>query len=779
MKAMDGNSGGPTRGDARPGILSKMTPLDRSPVAVPVLAPHLDFQVIGKEQTLLVSESLNTLLQGKIYGDILPMLDGRRRRDEIVAALGDSHAALDTRAALAALAARGYVVSGEHAMECGRAAYWSALGASPRWAEERLAAARVAVAGDNGRLARHLAAMTVNVVRNRPTLAVHVCNDYLDQSHPDLNRRQIESGLPWLLVRPNGLQPLFGPIFRPAQDGACWACLAHCLRNHQEVREFLCSEFGSHAAPVSSVAEPGVQGAVYGLVAVEIAKWLVLEDEAPLHDAAITLHLDQADRAHHPVMRRPQCTACGNEALSRPDRPAAALRLRPSPKGASNCAGFRSVSPEETLARNRHLISPISGVVTQVERKTDPADPWLHVHWSGANSAFRIESLSALRRNLRIRSAGKGSTASQSAASALCEAVERYSGAFHGEEIRQRKRYSDFAGTGDAIHPNEVQLFSERQLDRGHATKAEELSVNMVPARFDADALIDWSPVWSLSHERHRYLPTSVLYYMVPDKRGGAGLFADSNGCAAGNTLEEAILQGVLELVERDAFAIWWYNRLRQPPVDLESFCNDYLASAQENYRKHHRDMWMLDVTADLGIPVFVAISRRYDSEVEDIIFGAGAHLDPQIAASRAVSEMNQMLLAVPAPDGSNPGYSWDDPTCLQWWQTARVADHPFLAPAPGSVPRCRADYPVADIADVREAIEHCRGLVEDKGLEFLVLDQTRPDVAVPVARVIVPGMRHFWARLAPGRLYDVPVEMGWLEEPLPESRLNPRPYFL
>ena len=60
--------------------------------------------------------------------------------------------------------------------------------------------------------------------------------------------------------------------------------------------------------------------------------------------------------------------------------------------------------------------------------------------------------------------------------------------------------------------------------------------------------------------------------------------------------------------------------------------------------------------------------------------------------------------------------------------------------------------------------------------MEFLVLDQTRPDIGMPVARVIVPGMRHFWARFAPGRLYDVPVGMGRRERPLAEADLNPVP---
>jgi ribosomal protein S12 methylthiotransferase accessory factor YcaO len=62
--------------------------------------------------------------------------------------------------------------------------------------------------------------------------------------------------------------------------------------------------------------------------------------------------------------------------------------------------------------------------------------------------------------------------------------------------------------------------------------------------------------------------------------------------------------------------------------------------------------------------------------------------------------------------------------------------------------------------------------------MEMLVLDQTRPEVGMPVVKVIVPGLRHFWARFAPGRLYEVPVQMGWLGRALSEDELNPIPVF-
>ena len=756
--------------------LKKTTSADRGLIELPLLTPHLDFHLIGDAQALLVSETFNTMLRGQIHCDLMPLLDGRRTLRDIVATLASAHSAPDVETAVASLASRGYIVSGDHTMDRGRAAYWSSLGASPRWAEHRLRAATVAVVDEADLLVRRLEALGVQTDAVRPSLFVFVCDDYLDERYDAVNRRHIESGTPWMLVRPNGVQPLFGPVFRSAEGGACWACLGHRLRGHQEVHSFLRNVGGPSAAVQPSAAEPAVLEAVCGLAAAEIAKWLVLEDMAPIHERAIALDVVGHRSGQHPATRRPQCLACGDEALYRADRPAEPLRLRPSPKSVLNSGGQRSVPPEQTLATYRHLVSPVTGVVTWLKRTTDETDPWLHVYWAGNNLALRTRKFSSLRRSLRSKSAGKGSTLPQSEASALCEAVERYSGAFHGDEIRCRRRFGDFekAGESEAIPPNDVQLFSDRQLDDAERINARGHPYNFVPARLDPEAEIDWSPVWSLTEERHRYLPTSILYGVVEDEVDGPAFKADSNGCAAGNTLEEAILQGFLELVERDAFAIWWYNRLSLPEVDLASFDDEYLAAAPEYYRRKQREIWVLDATSDFGIPVFVAVSRRTDKEAEDILYGAGAHTDPHVAALRAVCELNQCLQWILGPGRQGP--TVQDPVSESWWRNGKLEDHPYLAPAPDSARRGKADYPCAGTTDTREDVEHCRALVAARGMEFLVLDQTRPDIGMPVARVIVPGMRHFWERFAPGRLYDVPVSMGWRENPISEERLNPVP---
>lgn len=757
------------------------TAKDTGLVEKPALAPHFRFHAIDDRQVFLISETVNTLLHGQIHPDLLPLLDGRRTHQNIVDSLADKYSESTVRTALVSLASKGYVVSGEHGMDAGLAAFWTSLGASPRFAEERLAASRVSFAGDIGRLAKRLESMGVCVAEDSgdSTLSVIACDDYLDEQITEINRNHLATGVPWILVRPGGLQPLFGPVFRPAEKGPCWACLAYRLRGHQEIHNFLRNVTDGDIALAPRALAPVSLEAVHSIVAVEIVKWLVLGQTTSINGKAVSLDAADLSIRHHLIRRRPQCIACGDESLYRTDREPVPVHLQSSPTSCRNSGGVRSVSPEVTFAKYRHLVDPVGGIVTWLRRTTNESDPWLHVYWAGSNLALKNKLLSGLRLSLRTKSAGKGSTPRQSETSALCEAVERYCGAFHGDEIRCQKRFMDFTATDeqDAIHPNDVQLFSDAQLDDADRINAEGHPYNVVPPRLDPDAEMDWSPVWSLTRERFRFLPTSVLYYgKTADHRGHTDFVADSNGCAAGNTLEEAILQGFFELVERDAFAVWWYNQLRMPGVNLESFNDEYLAKARNYYKNLNRDLWVLDVTGDLGIPTFVAVSRRTDKKAEDIIYGAGSHIDAHIAVLRAVCELNQFLNWVQGTDPGGAGYMVDDPQCLSWWQNATLADHSYLAPADDTLHRHKSNYPISETEDLREDVERCRALVEDRGMEFLVLNQTRPDIGMPVARVIVPGMRHYWQRFAPGRLFDVPVEMGWRERPLTESEINSTP---
>jgi ribosomal protein S12 methylthiotransferase accessory factor len=320
-------------------------------------------------------------------------------------------------------------------------------------------------------------------------------------------------------------------------------------------------------------------------------------------------------------------------------------------------------------------------------------------------------------------------------------------------------------------------LFSDAQYRDRDAWNARERRLDEVPLAFDADVEIDWTPAWSLTHGGPRYLATGYCYYSYPAAMDRFFCLPESNGCAAGNTLEEAVLQGLLELVERDAVAIWWYNRLRRPAVDLRGLEDRFVDAMIDRYARVGRDLWLLELTHDLGVPAYVAISRLRDAATEDIIFAPAAHLDARLAITRALTELNQMLPGVEPAD--NLAHAYDDPEALDWWRTATIANQPYLAPDESLQASSPSSLPQLTSGDLREDIRHVQAILEAREIELLVLDQTRPDVGLPVVKVVAPGLRHFWARYAPGRLYDVPVELGWLERPNAEEDLNPVTIFI
>jgi ribosomal protein S12 methylthiotransferase accessory factor len=316
----------------------------------------------------------------------------------------------------------------------------------------------------------------------------------------------------------------------------------------------------------------------------------------------------------------------------------------------------------------------------------------------------------------------------------------------------------------------------KRRADRLNGNR---ISFDWIPERFDEDREIEWSPAWSLTYNEPRYIPTAYCYSGYSQKYHALFASADTNGRAAGNNWEEAILQGFMELVERDSIALWWYNRLPKPAVELASFDEPYFQELVTYYETLHRDLWVLDITSDLNIPAFAAISRRNDQPEENIILGFGAHFDPHLAVLRALTELNQSLPATfLGMIDPKQAYRDRDREAIDWWKTATIKNHPYLLPDQTSTPKTLADYPQQWSDDIYIDVKNCVSLAEAKGLETVVLDMTRPDLGLSVVKVIVPGLRHFWPRFGAGRLYDVPVQMGWLSEPLTEEQLNPLPAF-
>src|SRR6202008_3854268 len=218
--------------------------------------------------------------------------------------------------------------------------------------------------------------------------------------------------------------------------------------------------------------------------AVEIAKAIATDFRTDVRDHIISLDLLGATIVKHYVAARPQCPSCGRKKLRDPRRAPVPIELAAGTKLVMTSGGYRTVSSRATVARFRKHVSPLTGVVSRLERiEADLAmdTNYLATH----NFSGPARTVNELKAGLSGGSFGKGSTAEQGEASALMEAIERYSGIFQGDEIRATRRFTDFP-SGEAFLPNDVLLYSEQQYARqGASTCGGGDQSPPAPAPFD------------------------------------------------------------------------------------------------------------------------------------------------------------------------------------------------------------------------------------------------------------------------------------------------------
>jgi oxazoline/thiazoline synthase len=736
----------------------------RNSKEVPQFAPNFTVYVLPPDVVCLYSEDRKFFLHGALYCALASAIGkGGKSFRELVRELKKDFPSDQVDEAFSRLVERRHILPISRSSAGAAAAYWASLGLPPEVAAKNLQKCRVRIQSINVQGATELGAamreLGVRIVKSSSDLTITLVSDYLEPRLAELNQQHLSDRTPWLLVQPSGIFPLVGPVFSPGKS-ACWTCLFDRMIRNREVKGFLDRRSARRVA-LSPLARNMLGQSAIQLAAIEIAKAIATDFRTDLGNHIISLDLSGSTIVKHYVAHRPQCPSCGRKKLRDPGRAPVPIELGPGAKLVMTSGGYRTISSRATVARLRKHVSPLTGVVSRLERIE--ADLPLNSNYRAThNFSGPAGTVNELRAGLSGGSFGKGSNAEQGEASALMEAIERYSGIFQGDEIRVTRRFTDFS-SGDAIFPNDVLLFSDAQYRRNQLPTPDS-DEPQPPAPFDRSAEIEWSPVWSLRDERFKYLPTALLYffYRVPGQ-----INADSNGCAAGNTLEEAIVQGFLELVERDAYAIWWYNRLQRPEVDLGQFDDSYVRDLQIQLAETGRRLWVLDVTSDLEVPTYVAITHWMQNGRENIEFGSGAHFDPRIAALRALTELNQFLSIGLMGGGTGEKSSLDGTTPL------RLQNHAFLTPSNMSAAQSGLGSEFGHL-NTREQVTACVALAKQAGLDFLVLNQTRPDIEVPVVRVVVPGMRHFYRRFGPGRLYDVPIKLGLRDRPLAENDLNP-----
>jgi ribosomal protein S12 methylthiotransferase accessory factor len=272
------------------------------------------------------------------------------------------------------------------------------------------------------------------------------------------------------------------------------------------------------------------------------------------------------------------------------------------------------------------------------------------------------------------------------------------------------------------------------------------------PARFDLpfdsvytpDREIAWLPAYDLMHDEQRWVARDLV---VTPAVEGVSRGVETNGLASGNSILEATLHALLEVIERDASSREDYYAANHDPAEdhrpTARVDPDSLPAALRSYYDRlvaaGLTVSLLDITSDLDVPVYAALIADADfpgARGEILYFvGVGADEDPERAAIRALTEVTQahsvvLLGARDAFEGLTDR--------IRAATIARQADRVFGPPTVRWRERALPPEPRGLDGALQRLVERLRLA----GFEHcLVADLTRADLGVPVVRVLVPGL--------------------------------------
>jgi thiazole/oxazole-forming peptide maturase SagD family component len=351
---------------------------------------------------------------------------------------------------------------------------------------------------------------------------------------------------------------------------------------------------------------------------------------------------------------------------------------------------------------------------------------------------------------------GRGFNRTEAALSCLGEAAELVSACYWGDErlifADRRHRGGRFVGVDELVQLSDEQRQRRQEWDR---------RLNGIARLPDIDDRAEeWIQASCLTDGQEVLVPAAYAFIGYPEPDGlSQSYVGNSSGCAASGRLEDATVAGFLELVERDAAAIWWYGKHLRGGIDLTGLA--FAEQVRSWLKSRARTCDVVDISTDLEIPACAAVSVRDDSS--GLVLGFAADFNAQRAIEKAVTELVQLTLvtdlehahAQPASRGAGK---------------SQAHGHGFLQPA---IEHSWQNGPETSFANI--SVQTCIDLCKRHDLDLIAVDLTRPTVNIPVVRVIVPGLRQTLPAFGPGRLFDVPDRLGWQHQ-LTEKDLNPQP---
>ncbi|HLX41062.1 MAG TPA: TOMM precursor leader peptide-binding protein [Ktedonobacteraceae bacterium] len=496
--------------------------------------------------------------------------------------------------------------------------------------------------------------------------------------------------------------------------------------------------------------------------------------EAWLH----SLNLKSLKLSKHLLIADSFCPFCSQPQSDTAE--AATIHLMPRIK--QEITDYRLVKPTEYGLPLAGYINPICGLLGPVAEAEN-----LHTVTAPVSGKFFHKNLHSFE---RIWWGGHSTSFATSKYIGVLEGLERYTG--HWARKKKVSVFDSYENLQpDALDPRQCGLYRPEYYQQVHPV--------YIP--FTPEGNFSWVWGYSFGNARPILVPEQLAYYC--DFREGYPLFVSecSNGCAIGSCMEEAILFGLLELIERDGFLISWYAKLAPPRIDPWSCHNPTILGLLDRIDRLGYDIHFLDTRLDTKMPTITAMALKREDSPGKLVLAAGAGLDPEDAIRGALCEVAAYIpsLAIRVNDELEAvrGMVQDftkvtslehHPLIYGLPEMASQADFLLQNPKLSSVADAYAEWYTErpHTSNLLDDVQFCINEILKLGMDVIVIDQTCPEqerTGLKVARVIVPGLMPIdfgWGRQRVyelTRLRTVPRTSGFMTTDFDVAHLNTTPH--
>lgn len=366
--------------------------------------------------------------------------------------------------------------------------------------------------------------------------------------------------------------------------------------------------------------------------------------------------------------------------------------------------------PEETVRRFKEKLKEVNLDILEQTIRIDNGRLDIPVYFSICGRD--AESIIGTKKQM-----GKGGTPAQAEASAVMELAERFS-------------FFSFCKNPDNFFVEEYRNLKDPAMSfESIARSVNDESDELEQAKAVFSSLpLKWTWAYNLTREKEILIPFNWFYTIN-----------EFNGPSAGNCVEEAVVQGVCELVERHVSSLISRNRMITPAINLDSVTDPLCLEMIGKYKKAGVDLYITDFSLDTGIPSVGVLAHDPSTfpEKSELVWTAGTAPDPQKALSRGLTEVAQLA----GDFNTSANYVASG---LPKFKSLEEADFVMHSDRQIDI----TQLPDLSNDNIKVEAENCVSALSKAGMEVILVNTMDASLGIPAFYTIIPGA-HFRERAA------------------------------